>query len=62
VDHPLVQASRALFLPPITFGGEALGVAAFSITAQPAKNDFLKDLRELLSTVLKVSQTQTRHG
>ena len=59
IDHPLVQASRTLFLLPITLGSEALGVAAFS-TATLGKSDLLEDLRELFSTVLKVSQT--RHG
>jgi len=60
VDHPLVQSSRTLFLLPITLTGEALGVAAFSVTTQLARSDLLEDLRELLSTVLKVSQK--RHG
>lgn len=60
VDHPWVQTSRTLFLLPITLGGEALGVAAFSVTTQLARSDLLEDLRELFSTVLKVSQA--RHG
>ncbi len=60
VDHPLVQGSRTLFLLPITLGAEQLGVAAFSVTTQLGRSDLLEDLRELLSTVLKV--TQVRHG
>jgi DNA-binding LacI/PurR family transcriptional regulator len=56
LDHPLVQSSRTLFLLPITLGGEALGVAAFSVTTQLARCELLEDLRELLSTVLKVAQ------
>ena len=60
IDHPLVQSSRTLFLLPITHTGEALGVAAFSVTSQLARSDLLEDLRELFSTVLKVSQK--RHG
>ena len=56
LDHPLVQSSRTLFLLPITLTGEALGVAAFSVTTQLARSDLLEDLRELFSTVLKVSQ------
>jgi hypothetical protein len=59
-EHPLVRASRTLFLLPITHGSEPLGVAAFSVTTQLARSDLLEDLRELFSTVLKVSQT--RHG
>jgi DNA-binding LacI/PurR family transcriptional regulator len=60
IDHPLVQNSRTVFLLPITFGSDALGVAAFSTTTQLARSDLLEDLRELFSTVLKVAQT--RHG
>jgi hypothetical protein len=58
--HPLLAASRTLFLLPIALGAEPLGVAAFSVTTQLAKSELLEDLRELLATVLKV--TQTRHG
>jgi len=60
MDHPLVQPSRTLFLLPITLGSSALGVAAFSVTTQLEKPDLLEDLRELLSTVLKVAEA--RHG
>jgi DNA-binding LacI/PurR family transcriptional regulator len=60
LDHPLVQGSRTLFLLPITLSGEALGVAAFSVTTQLARSELLEDLRELLATVLKVAQF--RHG
>jgi DNA-binding LacI/PurR family transcriptional regulator len=60
VDHSLVQSSRTLFLLPITFGSEALGVAVFSTTTLLAKSDLLEDLRELFSPVLKVAQA--RHG
>jgi DNA-binding LacI/PurR family transcriptional regulator len=59
-EHPLLEASRTLFLLPLVLAGEALGVVAFSVTTQLAKHDLLEDLRELLSTVLKV--TQTRHA
>lgn len=59
-EHPLVQGSRTVFVLPITLGGAALGVAAFSVTAQLVKADLLEDLRELLSTVLKVAEA--RHG
>lgn len=60
IDHALVQNSRTVFLLPITFGSEALGVAAFSTTTQLLRSDLLEDLRELFSTVLKV--VQARHG
>jgi hypothetical protein len=60
LDHPLVHSSRTLFLLPITHSGEALGVAAFSVTTQLARSELLEDLRELFSTVLKVAQF--RHG
>jgi DNA-binding LacI/PurR family transcriptional regulator len=56
-EHPLVEASRTLFLLPLVLGDEPLGVAAFSVTAQLAKSELLEDLRELLSIVLKVTQT-----
>ena len=55
-----IQSSRTLFLLPITLSDEALGVAAFSVTAQLARSELLEDLRELLATVLKVAQF--RHG
>jgi len=58
VEHPLVEGSRALFLLPVVLGGEALGIAAFSVTTQLAQSDLLEDLRELLATVLKVSQSR----
>lgn len=60
IDHPHVQNSRTLFLLPITLTSEVLGVAAFSVTTLLARSDLLEDLRELFSTVLKVSQK--RHG
>jgi DNA-binding LacI/PurR family transcriptional regulator len=60
VDHPLVQASRTVFLLPILLGSEKLGVATVSVTTQLGRSDLLDDLRELFSTVLKV--THTRHG
>ncbi len=56
-EHPLVEASRTLFLLPLVLGEEPLGVAAFSVTSQLAKSELLEDLRELLSIVLKVMQT-----
>jgi hypothetical protein len=56
-EHPLVEASRTLFLLPLVLGEEPLGVAAFSVTSQLAKSELLEDLRELLSIVLKVTQT-----
>ena len=59
-EHPLVEGSRTLFLLPIVLRGEALGIAAFSVTTQLAQSDLLEDLRELFATVLKV--TQKRHG
>jgi hypothetical protein len=58
VDHPLIENSRTLFLLPLTLGAEPLGVAAFSVTTLLAKADLLEDLRELLSTVLKVMQAR----
>jgi DNA-binding LacI/PurR family transcriptional regulator len=57
-EHPLVEASRTLFLLPLVLGSEPLGVAAFSVTAQLAKSELLEDLRELLSIVLKVMQSR----
>jgi len=45
---------------PITLGPEQLGIAVFSVTTQLARSDLLEDLRELFSTVLKV--TQARHA
>ncbi len=58
VDHPLVRGGRTLFLLPITLGAEQLGVAAFSVTTQLARSDLLEDLRELIATVLKVTQVR----
>jgi hypothetical protein len=58
LEHPLVQASRTLFLLPITLGAEQLGVAAVSVTVQMVRSDLLEDLRELFATVLKVKQTR----
>ncbi|HXK20905.1 MAG TPA: substrate-binding domain-containing protein [Polyangiaceae bacterium] len=57
-EHPLVEGSRTLFLLPIALRGEALGIAAFSVVSQLAQSDLLEDLRDLLATVLKVSQTR----
>ncbi len=59
-QHPLLEASRTLFLLPIALGAEPLGVAAFSVTTQLARSDLLEDLRELLAPVLKLSQNH--HG
>lgn len=58
IEHPLVEGSRTLFLLPIALAGEALGIAAFSVTTQLAQSDLLEDLRELFATVLKVSQSR----
>lgn len=59
-QHPLLEASRTLFLLPIALGAEPLGVAAFSVTTQLARSELLEDLRELLAPVLKVMRP--RHG
>jgi hypothetical protein len=58
LEHPLVQASRTLFLLPVTLGAEQLGVAVVSVTMQMVRSDLLEDLRELFATVLKVEQTR----
>jgi len=49
-----------LFLLPLALGAEPLGIADFSVEILLAKADLLEGLRELLSTVLKV--TQARHA
>jgi len=59
-EHPLVEGGRTLFLLPVALRGEPLGIAVFSVTTQLASSDLLQDMRELLATVLKV--TQKRHG
>jgi hypothetical protein len=57
-EHPLVESNRTLFMLPLALGDERLGVAAFSVNTQMASSDLLEDLRELLATVLKVSQAR----
>lgn len=54
-EHPFVENSRTLFVLPILHGAEQLGLGVFSLAAQP-QGDLLEDLREQLSTVLKVAQ------
>ena len=58
IEHPLVEASRTLFLLPVALRSEALGIAVFSVTTQLAQSDLLEALRELFATVLKVAQTR----
>lgn len=58
-EHPMLEQCRTLFLLPITFGNQPLGVAALSVTSQLARSELLEDLRDLLAIALKV---QGLHG
>jgi hypothetical protein len=57
-EHSLVEGGRTLFVLPLALGSEPLGIAVFSVTTQLAQSELLEDLRELLSTVLKVNQAR----
>lgn len=54
-EHPFVETARTLFVLPIVHGTEQLGLGVFSLAGQ-LQGDLLEDLREQLSTVLKVAQ------